>query len=399
MLYLVGGPGNAERVDVSDLFALRLAQKGLHVDYVIFDNRPGPAWQKREWRGASAYGVGLSNRGGLSGAIQNKLREIRADLSTTLLVLTGDHDIVQIRDKFVVAVLALAAARLRRKKFTYWLSYPFAECRVDDAKAGRAKVPWISYAGGKAASWLLYRLIMPYADHVFVQSRQMQIDVAAQGIEQGKTTPVPMGVNEKLFDIQAPTIAQRTILYLGTLARVRQLDMLLHALKLLVVRYPDAKLVFVGDGDNPEDRASLEQESRSLGLTDSVEFTGFLPMEEALARTSSAAVCVSPFYPTFVLLSTSPTKLIEYMALGRPVVASEHPEQSEIISESGAGYCVPWDPAAYAEAFAKLFDDPAAAEAMGERGRDYVRSRRVYQLIARDVAEIYETMLETKKAR
>ena len=52
MLYLVGGAGNAERVDVSDLFAKRLAGYGLKVDYVIFNRDPAACWRQIQWRGA-----------------------------------------------------------------------------------------------------------------------------------------------------------------------------------------------------------------------------------------------------------------------------------------------------------------------------------------------------------
>ncbi len=42
-----------------------------------------------------------------------------------------------------------------------------------------------------------------------------------------------------------------------------------------------------------------------------------------------------------ILRAASPTKLVEYMAMGKAVVANDHPEQKRVIEESGAGYCVP----------------------------------------------------------
>jgi len=393
MLYLVGGPGNAERVDVSDLFTERLAQDGFDVDYVIFGTKDRAAWRKTRWRGATAWVVGRAAQGGLLGAILSKLYEVHADLRTFWLALTGPYDIVQIRDKFIVGMLGVIAAKLRGRLFVYWMSYPFAESRIVDGREGNSKYPWLSLAGGHAAKFILYKIVLPAADHVVVQSEQMKRDVAAEGITESKMTAVPMAVNESLLDVPTGDIEPHTILYLGTLIRVRRLDTLLHALVIVKRDFPEARLVFVGDGEIPSDRAFLEATAAELGLENDVTFTGMVPMQEAHAKVSAAAVCLSPFYPIPILLSTSPTKISEYMALGRPVVANEHPEQSIIIAESGGGHCVDWSAEAFAEAITALLADPAEAERMGQKGREYVARHRTYSVVAPQVADIYRRLL------
>ena len=388
LLYIVGGgPGMADRVDVSDLFAKRLAGRGFEIDWVLHGSEPGPAWQETRWQGARAHVVGKSRRSGLLGSIVNKLRDFWGDLRTTASILRRRYDIVIVRDKFLVAVLAMAAVHLRGGKFAYWASYPFAECRILDAREGRARLPWFSLAYGKVASWMLYRLILPRADKVFVQSQQMLQDFRAEGIDDAKMVPVPMGINEAQLEHPGCDVVPQTALYLGTLNLVRRLDTLVDALAIVRTRFPAARLTFVGDGDVPEDRKRIADAVARHGLEDAVEVTGWLPVAEAHARVCSAAVCLSPFYPTPILLSTSPTKLIEYMALQRPVVANEHPEQSLIIAESQAGICVPWSAEAFADAICTLFADPDAAEAMAVRGRAYVRDKRLYSLIAARVGD------------
>lgn len=398
MLYIVGGgPGIAERVDVSDLFATRLAQQGFEIDWVMEDARPGAAWAATRWRGAKAYVIHRSKRPGLAGKVLTKLREVVGDLRSGWLMLRGDYDVVQVRDKFLIAVLALAAARLRGIKMTYWASYPFAECRILDAREGRSRLPALSLIGGKTAAWLLYKVILPHADGIFVQSRQMLEDFRDQGIRPDAMTPVPMGIGEHLLEHPGGEVVPRTALYLGTLNLVRRLDVLVEALAKVRERFPDAKLTFVGDGDVPEDRARIERAAQAHGLVDAIEITGWLPVEQAHARVCAAAVCLSPFYPTPVLRSTSPTKLIEYMALQRPVVGNAHPEQSAIIAESGAGICVPWSASDFADAISTLFADPARAETMARKGRAYIRGKRLYSLIATEVAARYEALLKPNR--
>jgi glycosyltransferase involved in cell wall biosynthesis len=173
--------------------------------------------------------------------------------------------------------------------------------------------------------------------------------------------------------------------YLGTLGRERRIDFLLRVLTRVRAEIPQVKLYLVGKGERPEDDEFLAQEARRLGVLPSVVFVGQLPQQEALCYVQDADVCVSPFYPTPILNSTSPTKLVEYMAMGKAVVANTHPEQQLLIDQSGGGYCVPYEEDAFAEAIVTLLRAPDLARAMGERGRRYVIEHRAYGVIATGV--------------
>jgi glycosyltransferase involved in cell wall biosynthesis len=84
------------------------------------------------------------------------------------------------------------------------------------------------------------------------------------------------------------------------------------------------------------------------------------------------------------------------MALGRPVVCNDHPEQSQVIRESGAGLCVPWNASAFADALIQLLDHPESAEAMGSRGPSWVAAHRTYPEIAKDVAAVCHRLLKAE---
>jgi glycosyltransferase involved in cell wall biosynthesis len=180
-------------------------------------------------------------------------------------------------------------------------------------------------------------------------------------------------------------VGERCFLYLGTLMKVRRLDFLIRVLAKVREEIPDAKLYLVGRGEDPTDEELLVQEARRLGVIDSVVFVGHRPQAEAWRYVYEADVCVSPFYPIPILNSTSPTKLVEYMAAGKAVVANDHPEQRLVIEESGAGYCVPWEETAFARAIVQVLASPEQAKAMGEKGRAYVVQHRTYNVIADSV--------------
>ena len=130
------------------------------------------------------------------------------------------------------------------------------------------------------------------------------------------------------------------------------------------------------------------------GVADRLLFAGRLPLAEAFGYVRRADVCLAPFPvwpPTY--LSATPTKLVEYLAMGRPVVAGDHPDQRRVIEDSGAGVIVPPTAEAFAAAISALLADPAGAEAMGARGPAWVAAHRDYAALSRTVEAVYDQLL------
>ena len=157
----------------------------------------------------------------------------------------------------------------------------------------------------------------------------------------------------------------------------------------------DARLLLVGDGDKPADRQIILDRAAELGLQQHIEITGMLPREAALQRILQADIVLSPFYPTLVLQSTSPTKLVEYLALGIPVVANHHPEQRRVLRATRAGVCVPWRARHFARGVLWLAQRSREERArMIERGRRWVTDNRTYAHIADDLERKYQELLQ-----
>ena len=179
---------------------------------------------------------------------------------------------------------------------------------------------------------------------------------------------------------------------MGTLVRIRRIDFLIDMLKRVRGKEPRAVLVLVGDAPE-QDVQFLRDEARRFGVDEHVIFTGFVRMERAWGYIRQAKVCLSPFRPSPILDSTSPTKVVEYLAWGRPVVANAHPDQSKVLGESGAGFAVAYDPQAFADAVVELLRNPAKAEEMGRRGVEYVRRHRSYAALSWQLEQKYIELL------
>lgn len=387
LLYVTADRYPPFRADVVELFARQMPARGHRIDWLM-QRGPEAAGLASpvDWLGNRVHLTPRSQRSGLMGRLLNNLFALAGDLAILPLALRGRYDVIQVRDKFFAGLVAWLAARLTGAKFVHWMSYPYAESKLHQAQNRLVPHRRLVWLKGQGIRILLYRFILPLADHVFVQSQRMKEDVAREGIAPAKMTPVPMGIQAaqvgQAGDARAPDTHAPVLLYLGIILRLRQTEMLVRVLARVRQRYPGARLRYVGEGQQPGDRQAIVDEAARLGLEDAVEVTGFLPMEAAWAQVRQADICFSPFYPIPVLLSTSPTKLIEYMAMAKCIVANEHPEQCQVMADSGVGRCIPWDEQAFADEVCRLLDDPEAAREAASRGPDWVARHRTYDVIA-----------------
>jgi glycosyltransferase involved in cell wall biosynthesis len=387
------------RVDVAVLFGVELAARGHEIDWILQSEAACPRAYVTQW-GSGRVWVGATDLGqSLLSRLRKHALGIANDCRLFSRLRRGCYDAVEVKDKFLSGIFAIIASRLFRTPFIYWLSYPFPDYYLQRAKDGTARYPLLYRVRGLAFKILLYRLLLPAADHIFVQSEQMRTDIAAEGIPAHKMTAVPMGISADLCGPAEPSrdrellpVGVPATLYLGSLNKVRGLDFLIRAFARVRTSVPGARLYIVGRGDDPADEAFLESEVARLKLQSSVVFVGQLPQTDALRFVREADVCVSPIPE--ILRAASPTKLVEYMAMGKAVVANDHPEQKRVIEESGAGYCVPWEEQPFADAIVRLLNDPETAQAMGRRGRRYALDYRTYATIAAAVEQQFLDIVE-----
>jgi glycosyltransferase involved in cell wall biosynthesis len=130
---------------------------------------------------------------------------------------------------------------------------------------------------------------------------------------------------------------------------VKGWDLLLDMVRLLSGSLPDVRLVFVGDG---EDRAKLLERADRLGIGNRVIVTGFLPQERVRTFVNAADLCVVGSHHEGWSVA-----MLEMLACGKPMVATDVSGARDQIVEGGNGYIVDSrDPAVYAAAVQKALN-------------------------------------------
>jgi glycosyltransferase involved in cell wall biosynthesis len=213
-------------------------------------------------------------------------------------------------------------------------------------------------------------------------------------------TAVPMGVDAELFDRSTVEPAddprldgRRVLLYLGRVAQARKSGFLLDVVEQLRAAMPEVLLVIAGDAPSDDEMAWMRAEIARRGLDSHVLLTGWLPQRSALGYAVRAEVGLSPIPRGALYDVSSPTKLVEYLALGIPSVANDIPDQALVVAQSGAGLCVPMEADAFAAAARHLLEDRALAAEFAQRGPAYVKSHRTYAILGKVVAETYTKIL------
>lgn len=158
--------------------------------------------------------------------------------------------------------------------------------------------------------------------------------------------------------------------YIGAMNPQDGVDYLLRALAHLAygLGRRDFFCILIGPGDCV---AELKALASRLGLDEFVHFTGFIPDEQVFRYLSTVDVCVDPDPSSPLNDRSTWIKIMEFMALGKPIVCFDLKE-TRFSAQGAALYVPPNDVRAFAQAIARLCDEPALRERMGRLGRERV---------------------------
>ena len=198
---------------------------------------------------------------------------------------------------------------------------------------------------------------------------------------------VPNGVDLERFALERPVLAggPPTILALGRLDPRKGIEHLIDALPALTRIVGPVRLVVAGDGPRRPFLVRRAAE-RAPGM---VEFRGAVPRAETPALYAMADCLCAPATrnESFGIV------LLEAMASGRPVVATDLSGYRRVVTNGGTGWLVPpGDPAALAQALARVLADPERARAMGQAGRERAQ-RFSWPRVTERLVALYERAL------
>jgi glycosyltransferase involved in cell wall biosynthesis len=179
--------------------------------------------------------------------------------------------------------------------------------------------------------------------------------------------------------------------YLGVMGPQDGVDYALRALQLLrdVIGRHDFHCVFMGRGDAFDQMVAM---SRQLGIADIVDFPGRVPDEFVQRCLSTADVCLSPDPLNPLNDVSTMNKIVEYMAMSRPIVSFDLVE-ARVSAGDAAVYVRDNNELAFAKAIDALLQDPERRREMGESGRRRVEQKLSWEVSSRTLTDFYAQLL------
>ena len=181
--------------------------------------------------------------------------------------------------------------------------------------------------------------------------------------------------------------------YVGTMGRQEGIDYLLRAAQYIIHGKcrRDVHFGLVGGGTSLEE---MKTYARDLGIENYVTFTGRVPDQEMLEMLNTADVCVNPDVVNEMNDKSTMNKIMEYMALGKPIVQFDLTE-GRFSARDASLYASPNDPQDMAEKILELLARPDLRRTMGDYGRKRVERDLAWQYEAPKLLAAYDLLLKS----
>ena len=179
--------------------------------------------------------------------------------------------------------------------------------------------------------------------------------------------------------------------YVGVMGRQEGIDLLLQAVQLIVLHLKRTDIHFglVGGGT---ELAAMRQLAKDLGIADYVTFTGRVPDAELLEMLNTADICVNPDRANDMNDRSTMNKVMEYMALGKPVIQFDLTE-GRVSAGEASWYARPNDVADLAQKIVALLNDAPLRAHMGALGRERIEHVLSWQHEAPRLLAAYEHLV------
>jgi glycosyltransferase involved in cell wall biosynthesis len=252
---------------------------------------------------------------------------------------------------------------------------------------------------------LLEKRVYSRADYILALTPKMSKYVVNLGADPSRVGLLLIPVDTEMFK-PAPVAGElrqkwglaandAVILFIGTLFDFSGLDILIRHFHEVLKGAPQAKLLIVGDGPQ---RPGLEKAIAETGMQKSVIITGFQPYDTMAQYINMSTLCINTFLVNDTTRDIFPSKIVQYLACGRAVIATRLPGMATVIpgEEQGVVYGDSVDE--IPGKITALLKAPERRKKLGQAGLTYAREKHSNEKIARQMeTKLAEAIKEKRK--
>ena len=236
---------------------------------------------------------------------------------------------------------------------------------------------WIAKFGQKGIGYygmrLLERVTFALADHSIATNESYKDIAITRGrMRPEKVTVVRSGPDLRRLQITPPNPDRKKgrgylVSYVGVMGKQEGIDLLLQSIYYIVRNLGRKDIQFCLMGSGPEFTSIVEQ-CRNLGLQDFVDLPGRVSDFDLIETLNTSDVCVNPDTPSEMNDKSTMNKIMEYMAIGKPIVQYDLRE-GRFSAQAASLYATNTSTQSFAERIIELIDDEPKRRSMGAFGR------------------------------
>lgn len=272
---------------------------------------------------------------------------------------------------------------------------------------------WIARNWGKplkyeALSERIEQLNLRGADLAVVVSKPMKDELIARGVHEDRILVNPNGVDPEIYSPHIDGLPIRkkfglegttVVGFIGTFGKWHGAELLAEAFGIMLDRYPSlrkkVRLFMIGDGLT---MTQVKSELERYKIEEACVLTGLVPQHDGPAYLAACDILVAPHVPNKdgTPFFGSPTKLFEYMAMGKAIVASNLDQIGEVLEhERTAWMVVPGDRDSLMDGLKRLIDDEELCRLLGMNARDEAVAKYSWENHTKRIFEKLKSVIES----
>ena len=270
--------------------------------------------------------------------------------------------------------------------------------RLLDIAHGLVTVPFLDKVTKR-----IERKVFKNVSQILTTTNHLAKYAISMGSLKEKTEKFLYGVNTEIFYSKSKNLSllkklnfsenDKILVFMGTIYDFAGLEQFISKFYLIEKKFPEIKLLIVGDGPY---RNTLEKIITKFNLNSKIYITGFVDQKYIPEYLSLADICINTFDINNVTKRIIPTKILEYMACGKPVITTPLLGIKEFFPHDGFGVSFS-DSEIFHESIINLLLDPIKMQKMSIEGNNYVKNNLDWKKITDTLSKKFEILIKEVK--
>lgn len=270
--------------------------------------------------------------------------------------------------------------------------------RLLDIAHGLVTVPFLDKVTKR-----IERKVFKNVSQILTTTNHLAKYAISMGSLKEKTEKFLYGVNTEIFYSKSKNLSllkklnfsenDKILVFMGTIYDFAGLEQFISKFYLIEKKFPEIKLLIVGDGPY---RNTLEKIITKFNLNSKIHITGFIDQKYIPEYLSLADICINTFDINNVTKRIIPTKILEYMACGKPVITTPLLGIKEFFPHDGFGVSFS-DSEIFHESIINLLLDPIKMQKMSIEGNNYVKNNLDWKKITDTLSKKFEILIQEVK--